>query len=307
MAEGNRNFHDFLSPNNIVCRSKAADGRELLVTLLDILKRHFPELDRDCALREVMAREELFPTLIAPGLAVPHARLPGLAEPLVAMGLSQEGVAFGSPEDDPVRVMILVLTPEDDPNLHMQLLAALAMDFSQPDAIGTVSHLATPAEVIAYFSGNLIAIADYLTAGDVMRENIPTLKETDPLRHAIAMFATSQAEEIPVLDREGDLRGVVALRDLLQFSLPEHLLWMEDLSPIYRFQPFADMLKSSGDTRIADVMREEFLKVDRDVPAIQLAKLFLVHHLRQLVITGKDGRLAGVVELKEFCAKLFWE
>ena len=54
-------------------------------------------------------------------------------------------------------------------------------------------------------------------------------------------------------------------------------------------------------------MREEFLKVDRDVPAIQLAKLFLVHHLRQLVITGKDGRLAGVVELKEFCAKLFWE
>ena len=39
MAEGNRNFHDFLSPNNIVCRSKAADGRELLVTLLDILKR----------------------------------------------------------------------------------------------------------------------------------------------------------------------------------------------------------------------------------------------------------------------------
>ena len=141
MAEGNRNFHDFLSPNNIVCRSKAADGRELLVTLLDILKRHFPELDRDCALREVMAREELFPTLIAPGLAVPHARLPGLAEPLVAMGLSQEGVAFGSPEDDPVRVMILVLTPEDDPNLHMQLLAALAMDFSQPDAIGTVSQI----------------------------------------------------------------------------------------------------------------------------------------------------------------------
>ena len=39
MAESNRNFHDFLSPNNIVCRSKAADGRELLVTLLDILKR----------------------------------------------------------------------------------------------------------------------------------------------------------------------------------------------------------------------------------------------------------------------------
>lgn len=307
MAESNRSFNDFLSPNNIVCRCKAQDGRELLVTLLDILKRHFPALDRDYAFSEVMAREALFPTLIAPGLAVPHARLPGLVGPLVAMGLSREGVAFGTGEDEPVRVMILVLTPEDDPNSHMQLLAALAVDFNQPDAIETVSKLATPAEVLAYFSGNAITIAEYLTAGDVMRQNVPTLKETDTLRHAIAMFATSHAEEIPVLDRDGDLRGVVSLADLLQFSLPEHLLWMEDLSSIYRFQPFADMLKNSADTHIADVMREEFLKVDREVPAIQLAKLFLVNRVRQLVITGKDGRLAGVVELKEFCAKLFWE
>ena len=100
---------------------------------------------------------------------------------------------------------------------------------------------------------------------------------------------------------------MVSLTDLLKFSLPEHLLWMEDLTPIYRFQPFADMLKSSDDTRVADIMREEFVTVDSDVPAVQLAKLFLVHQVRKLIITGPEGRLAGVVELKEFCAKLFWE
>ena len=85
----------------------------------------------------------------------------------------------------------------------------------------------------------------------------------------------------------------------------EHLLWMEDLTPIYRFQPFADMLKSADDTRVADIMREEFVTVDREVPAVQLAKLFLVHQIRKLIITGPGGKLAGVVELKEFCAKLF--
>ena len=82
---------------------------------------------------------------------------------------------------------------------------------------------------------------------------------------------------------------------------------MEDLTPIYRFQPFADMLKSSDDTRVADIMREEFVTVDREVPAVQLAKLFLVHQVHKRIITGPGGKLAGVVELKEFCAKLFWE
>ena len=306
MTEGKRNFYEFLSANNIICHAKAPDGNTLLTNLLDLLKRHFPSLDIECATREVMEREALFPTLIAPGLAVPHARIPDLSEPLVAMACTPDGVAFNVPDEE-VRVMILLLTPLDEPNLHMQLLAALAGEFSDSDAIDRVAAMNTPAEVISYFSGNQIAMPDYLTAGDVMNASPPTLLETDTLQKAIALFATSRCEEITVLDRSGDLRGVVALSDLLSFSLPEHLLWMEDLSPIDRFQPFADMLKSSGDTRIADVMREEFLRTDRRVPAIQVAKLFLVHKVRQLVITDENGKFAGVVELKNFCAKLFWE
>ena len=306
MTDGKTGLDDFLTPNNIICRAEDATGAELLNRLLALLKRHFPELDIELAGREVMAREELFSTMIAPGLAVPHARIPGLGAPLVAMGCAPEGVEFSVPQQ-PVKVMILLLTPLEEPNLHMQLLAALAGDFSAPDAIETVARLQTPSEVMAYFSGNQVLMSPYLTARDIMREDPVTLQETDTLRHAIDVFARSREEELPVLDRVGDLRGVVGLADLLKFTLPEHLLWLEDLSPIYRFQPFIDMLKSAGDTRIADVMREEFLQVDQEVPAIQLAKLFLVHGCRQLVITRSDGKLAGVVELRDFCAKLFWE
>ncbi len=306
MIESKRHFQEYLSANNIICHAKDPDGDALLKRLLDLLQRHFPELDIDYAAAEVNAREALFPTIIAPGLAVPHARIPNLQEPLVAMGCAPDGVEFHVPEM-PVKVMILLLTPLDEPNLHMQLLAALAGDFCAPEAINRVSRLGTPNEVIRYFSGNQVVMPAYLTAADVMREATITLQETDTLHEAIARFATNQVDELPVLDRDGDLRGVVALTDLLKFSLPEHLLWMEDLTPIYQFQPFADMLKSSGDTRIADVMREEFLQVSSSVPAIQLAKLFLVHKVRQLLITDEAGKLAGVVELKEFCSKLFWE
>ncbi len=304
MSETKRNFHEYLFANNILCGVHENDGRTVLNKLLAVLKRHFPELNIELATREVLAREELFPTVIAPGLAVPHARIPGLEAPLVAMACIPGGAAFNT--DSPVVVMILLLTPVDEPDLHMQLLSALAGTFRKPEAIGEAAKLGTPAAVISYFSGNKIVIPDYLKARDVMAREVVTLRETDTLRDAIGRFATSREEELVVLDNTGDLRGVLALSDLLKFSLPEHLLWMEDLSPIYQFQPFSDMLKSAGDTRIADLMREEYIRVDENVPAIQLAKLFLVNKVRQLVITNGEGRLAGVVGLKDFTAKLFW-
>lgn len=305
MSEIKRNFHEYLFANNILCGVYDKEGRAVLNRLLAVLKRHFPELDIELATQEVLAREELFPTMIAPGLAVPHARIPGLHAPLVAMACSPDGVDFKT--NVPVVVMILLLTPVDEPNLHMQLLSALAGDFSRPDAIGCVAKLSTPAEVIAYFSGNKVVMPDYLKARDLMDPEVITLQETDTIRDAIERFATSGEEEIAVIDRVNDLRGVVSLSDLLKFSLPEHLLWMEDLSPIYQFQPFSEMLKTSEDTRIADVMREDFIRVDQNVPAIQLAKLFLMNKVRQLIITNAEGRLAGIVRLKDFSAKLFWE
>ena len=110
-----------------------------------------------------------------------------------------------------------------------------------------------------------------------------------------------------MVDESNELRGVVSLTDLLKFSLPEHLLWMDDLSLIYRFQPFSEVLQAANETKVADFMREEFITVEENIPAIQLAKLFLVHKIQKLLVVDSSRKLAGVVELKDFSAKLFWE
>ena len=306
MQEGTRSFHSYLTTNNILCRINETDGGKVLEMLLDALKRHFPELDIENAAKEVRAREEIFPTVVAPGLAIPHARLPNMTAPLVAMACCPDGCDFNV-ENSKVNVMILLLTPIDEPNLHMSMMAALASEFSKNNAIQAVAKLSTPYDVMGYFSGNEVVMGEYLTAKDVMKQDIQLLHETDTLNYAIDIFATTQADELPVIDNTGDLRGIISLFDILKFSLPEHLLWMENLAPIYQFQPFAEMLKTAPETKIADVMREEFLKVEEDVPAIQLAKLFIVNKVNHLVIVDKNGRFAGMVELKAFCGKVFWE
>ena len=317
MSETKNEFSDFLFANNIACGVTEMDGAKVTDMLLDLLKRHFPQLDIEQAAAEIAKREKVFPCIVAPGLAVPHARLSGLEAPMIAIACSPRGMKYGgknvstqvisSNMSMSINVMVLILSPLEDPNLHLQVMSMLAKSFSDHASIRKVADLKTPSDVIAFFKTGQIRMPEYLLAKDVMRTDFKPLHETDTIREAIDIFATTQSYSLPVVDSVGDLRGVASLKDILSYCLPEHLLWMENLSPIYRFQPFVDLLKSASDTRVSDIMQELGEPVSEDVPAIQLAKLFLAQETAQLIITDANGRLAGLVSLREFCAKFFWE
>ena len=305
MKNQRRSFCNFLQVNNILCNVNEQDGKVVLGKLMELLKRHFPELDIDYTRREIESREALFPTMVAPGLAIPHARIPGLKDALTAIACIPEGCDFGG--SSKAKVMILLLTPVDNPNLHIQLLAALATEFEAESVVEKIANCATAQDLMNHFSCGLSSIPDFLKAADLL-EPFPELRqETDSILDAVKKFAVTRSEELPVVDNTGDLRGILSLADLLKYSLPEHLLWLEDLSPIYELQPFSDMLKTADETKVADIMREEFIRAEIDDPAVKLAKIFLQSQLSQLVIVDNAGKPAGLVSLKNFSAKLFWD
>lgn len=307
MTDNATHFYSYLAEGNIICRSDSNTGSEVIEELAKLLARNNAGLSAGTIVDEVLAREAMFPTVIAPGLAVPHARLAELDKPLVALATSTRGIDFGVPEMGPVKIVLMLLTPGDDPGLHLQLLSALAKDFGAQDEVETVAALPDPEAIMSHFTGSGFTIPDFLRVRDVMTRRVTTMLEQDTLQRAIELFATTGEFEIPVVDDDGDLRGVVSLLDLLRFSMPEHVLWLEDLTPMYRFQPFSEVLKSANDTKVADFMRTEFVSVDESVPAVQLAKLFLVNNIKQLVVVDSAGKLAGTVNLKKFAARLFWE
>ncbi len=302
----NHHLYRFLAEGNIICGLRATDSDGAIRELVSRICTNNAGLDADFIVAEVAAREKVVPTVIAPGLAVPHARLPRLERLLVALGTSPAGIDFKVKGMPPVNVVVLVLTPKDDPGLHLQVLSALASDFNKPEAIADVGKFQHPADVLKYFHSSGVMLPEYLTARDVMNTRPVTLQEADTLQKTIETLATGVNNDIPVLDPEGDIRGVVSLEDILSFSLPDHVLWLEDLTPIYRFQPFAEMLRDDEETKLADFMREDYIKVNPNLPAIQLAKMFLVHKCRQILV-AEGNKLIGVVNLKSFITKMFWE
>ena len=291
MSETKHEFSDFLFANNIACGVTESDGAKVTSMLLDMLKRHFPQLDIEEARAEIEKREKVFPCIVAPGLAVPHARLPKLEKPMIAIACSARGIAYGGPGSS-VNVIVLILSPIEDPNLHLQVMSMLAKSFSDPSSIRQVAELKTPADVTSFFTTGKIRMPEYLLAKDVMRTDFKPLHETDTIREAIDIFATTQSYSLPVIDSVGDLRGVASLKDILTYCLPEHLLWMENLSPIYRFQPFVDLLKSASDTRVSDIMQELGEPAGEALPG---AEAVAAHHHGQERPPGRAGLPAGVL------------
>lgn len=300
-------FYNFLAEGNIIADTKAESASEVIGELVHLLAKNTAGLDAKSITEDVMLREKRMSTVIGSGLAVPHARTEQVDHLLVGMATSRKGIDFQVPGMGLVHVIILVLTPADDPGLHLQVLSALANDFKEPQVVQEVTELANAKGVLNYFTRSQLELPQFLRARDVMNPCPITLMENNTLNEAIEVFATKNTDEIPVVDDSNEIRGVVSLTDLLKFSLPEHLLWMDDLSLIYRFQPFSEVLQTADDTKVADFMREEFISVQEDIPAVQLAKLFLVHKVQKLFVVKNERTLSGVVELKDFSAKLFWE
>ena len=99
---------------------------EAIEELLTRLHEAAPAFDKDEALKAIVKRETNFSTALGHQTAFPHARLASLSKPLLAIGKSKEGVYFPSPDNQPVRIIFLILTPFNEPTLQLNILSQLS-------------------------------------------------------------------------------------------------------------------------------------------------------------------------------------
>ncbi len=76
----------------------------------------------DMIVRKIEERERTGSTFMNEGVALPHARLDSLTQPLIVLGLTHNGV-LDSPTEKPIEAVFMLLSPETGPSTHLQWLA----------------------------------------------------------------------------------------------------------------------------------------------------------------------------------------
>jgi nitrogen PTS system EIIA component len=102
------------------------DRDAVLRTLAARVAAHEGLADVDGLYERLLEREQLGSTGVGSGVAIPHCKLEGLSEVVMAVGISREGIEFGAIDTEPVRLFFLVVSPTEAPAAHLQVLASIS-------------------------------------------------------------------------------------------------------------------------------------------------------------------------------------
>jgi len=83
-------------------------------------------------LQAIYEREELMPTALGIGIAVPHAKVPRGQSFGLALGLHTEGIEFGALDGQPVQVIVMIAQPVNETERYLRFLAQIATFLKNP-------------------------------------------------------------------------------------------------------------------------------------------------------------------------------
>ncbi len=122
------NLSDLLQPEAVKVLGASSSKKRLMHDLGDLSEAAYG-LKPDVVVDALMVRESLGPTGVGQGIALPHARLPGLQSVCGAFILLEKAVDFDSVDRQPVDLVFALFAPEDSGIEHLKALALVSRTF----------------------------------------------------------------------------------------------------------------------------------------------------------------------------------
>ena len=141
-------LRDMLDESTVKVELESLDKEECIEEMTDLLVRAGRVTDRAQVLSAVRTREAEGSTGIGSGVAVPHGKCANLANTVLAVGISRQGIEFDAVDGKPVKVVFLIAASASEPGKHLQMLAEVVRLVRIPGLCTKLATAATPAEVL---------------------------------------------------------------------------------------------------------------------------------------------------------------
>ncbi|MFO0904984.1 MAG: cation:proton antiporter [Pirellulales bacterium] len=146
---------DALRQGAIVRELAAADGPGAIQELAEAIPESVlpAGIRRELIVRLAQEREEQYSTDLGNGVAIPHARLPGLTSPLLVFGRSSTGIEFTAGSPELVRLAFLLVTPAEQPEAQLALLNQLGLVCRDPQVCEALLNAESSTAIQACLDG----------------------------------------------------------------------------------------------------------------------------------------------------------
>ncbi len=117
---------ELLKPDCIELDLQGRKKPEIIREMLGVISGCVDIGNEETLFEELMERERLSSTGIGNGIAIPHCLTPHVETTQLAFGRKLDGVKFDSVDNRPATLFFLLIGPDSNPNLHLQMLSKLA-------------------------------------------------------------------------------------------------------------------------------------------------------------------------------------
>ncbi len=140
---------DFVLTDALIPELASTERDDVITELVDaaVAAKGVAKTHRDALIKEIIGREKHGSTGFGKGVAVPHVKHEKIKKMVAAIGVSQKGVDFNALDKAPVYSVVLLLSPADKPDEHLQAMENIFSNL-QKDNFRRFLRQATTAEAI---------------------------------------------------------------------------------------------------------------------------------------------------------------
>lgn len=119
---------EFLAEEFIIVDLKALDKWDAIRQLTGFMMRthRVEHMSQEDLYETIVQREKEMSTGLGRGIAIPHGHIQKGPSIQGVMAICREGVDFDSPDGEPVKLIMLIVTPEDKKDMHLKVLSSLS-------------------------------------------------------------------------------------------------------------------------------------------------------------------------------------
>jgi len=152
-------MRDILSPNRISLKQNISSKKKAINHIADLftaqLANDSEEFDDIHAVLvdALTAREKLGSTALEHGIAIPHCRISSCQQPQAAIVVLNKAIDFDARDQQLVDIIWALIVPEEAAETHLQILAAVVEQLSQPDFRQTLRLANDPLQLFETLCG----------------------------------------------------------------------------------------------------------------------------------------------------------
>ncbi len=289
---------NMLKEEFIVDNLTAGTKEEAIDELLDLLRQAKPGISFDRVRAMILEREEIENTSYGRGFAFPHARTDEVDDMVVLLGISKTGLKDKTPDNVPLKVVILLLTPTQISKLYLQTLSAFAAFARIEGNREKITAAENRADIIDIIWQSGVAVEKQLTVKDIMRRGVATVTPEDSLKRVANLMFKNRLSALAVVDDNGNLLGQITDKDLIQAALPDYKTLISNLNYSMETEPFEELLKQEDKIKVRQLFTQDHEIATLHTTLVEVAAMMIFKDLRRVFVT-EGSRLVGILLRKD--------